>query len=80
MSMVSSPMATAAAQAEAIGKKILSEMRIPLQLDTVHYRCSGSIGLTLFGNKPVSVEELLKQADIAMAGPLHYLRGGLSIC
>ena len=63
---LSEDMATAAAQAEAIGKKILSEMRIPLQLDTVHYRCSGSIGLTLFGNKPVSVEELLKQADIAM--------------
>ena len=41
-------------------------MRTPLQLDTVHYRCSGSIGLTLFGDKPVSVDELLKQADLAM--------------
>ena len=63
---LSDDMTTAAAQAETIGKKILSAMRMPLQLDTVHYRCSGSIGLTLFGNKPVSVEELLKQADIAM--------------
>ena len=63
---LSDDMTTAAAQAETIGKKILSAMRMPLQLDTVHCRCSGSIGLTLFGNKPVSVEELLKQADIAM--------------
>ena len=63
---LSDDMATAAAQAEAIGKKILTTLRMPLQLDSVHYRCSGSIGLTLFGDKPVSVDELLKQADLAM--------------
>ena len=63
---LSQDITTAAEQAEAIGKKILKTMRTPLQLDTVHYRCSGSIGLTLFGDKPVSVDELLKQADLAM--------------
>jgi len=63
---LSEDMPTAAAQAEVISKKILSAMRLPLQLDTINYRCSGSIGLTLFGNKPVSVDDLLKQADLAM--------------
>ena len=75
---LSDDMTTAAAQAETIGKKILSAMRMPLQLDTVHYRCSGSIGLTLFGNKPVSVEELLKQADIAMYRVKERGRGNFS--
>ena len=39
---------------------------MPLQLETINCRCSGSIGLTLFGDKPVSVDEVLKQADLAM--------------
>lgn len=63
---LSDNISTAATQAEAIGKKILSALRMPIQLDNIQYRCSGSIGLTLFGDNPVSVDELLKQADIAM--------------
>ena len=63
---LSEDMTTAAAQAENIGKKILSTLRMPLQLDTINCRCSGSIGLTLFGDKPVTVDEVLKQADLAM--------------
>lgn len=63
---LSEDMTTAAAQAENISKKILSTLRMPLQLDTINCRCSGSIGLTLFGDKPVSVDEVLKQADLAM--------------
>ena len=63
---LSEDMTIAAAQAENISKKILSTLRMPLQLDTINCRCSGSIGLTLFGDKPISVDEVLKQADLAM--------------
>ena len=63
---LSEDMTTAAAQAENIGKKILSTLRMPLQLESINCRCSGSIGLTLFGDKPVTVDEVLKQADLAM--------------
>ena len=56
----------AATQTEDIANKILSVISQPYQLASHHYTSSTSIGITLFdGHQPV-VEELLKQADIAM--------------
>ena len=56
----------AAAQTEAVGEKILSTLGQPYQLLTHEYRCTPSIGATLFHGHKLAKEELLKQADIAM--------------
>ncbi len=56
----------AAEQTEAIGEKILAALNEPYQLGTLEYRGTPSIGATLFKNKHAGIEELLKQADIAM--------------
>ncbi|HTN93015.1 MAG TPA: EAL domain-containing protein [Gallionella sp.] len=56
----------AAAQAEAIGEKILTALCKPYQLGTHNYLNTASIGITLFHNHEAPIEELMKQADIAM--------------
>ena len=56
----------AASQAEAIGKKILATLNAPYQLAGRLHRSSPSIGITLMGESDQSVDDLLKQADLAM--------------
>jgi diguanylate cyclase (GGDEF)-like protein/PAS domain S-box-containing protein len=56
----------AAAQTEVIGNKILAALNQPYQLATHNYHSTPSIGATLFIGHEQSIEELLKQADIAM--------------
>ncbi len=56
----------AAAQTNIVGDKILHAFNQPYQLATHEYRCSASIGATLYSNHNQSLEELLKHADIAM--------------
>ena len=56
----------AAAQAEMIGEKVLANLSLPYRLATHEYHCTPSIGAVLFNDKHQVVEELLKQADIAM--------------
>ncbi len=56
----------AAAQTEAIGEKILAALNQPYQLAAVAYHNSSSIGAALFADHQQSLDELLKQADIAM--------------
>lgn len=56
----------AAAQTEAIGNKVLVSLRQPYQLASHSYHNSPSIGATLFKGQLQSVEEIIKQADIAM--------------
>ena len=56
----------AAAQTEIIGNKMLAELDKPYRLSTHVYHCTASIGITLFGGKQPSIDELMKQADIAM--------------
>ena len=56
----------AASQAETIANKILETLNQPYQLDTHKYHTTCSIGITLFNDHHAGVEELLKQADIAM--------------
>src|SRR5450830_2184307 len=56
----------AAAQAEAIGEKILIALNKPYHLGVHEHHCTSSIGITLFNDHKSGIEELLKQADIAM--------------
>lgn len=56
----------AATYAETIANKILNLMAQPYKLDTYEHRGSVSIGATLFFSHETDMEEVLKQADIAM--------------
>lgn len=56
----------AAAQTKNIGKIILDILNQPYQLTNHFYHSTPSIGATLFNGHEQSVDELLKQADIAM--------------
>ena len=56
----------AAAYAEGIGQKILSSLNMPYRLAGREHRSSPSIGITLMGDVVQSVDDLLKQADLAM--------------
>jgi diguanylate cyclase (GGDEF)-like protein/PAS domain S-box-containing protein len=66
---------TAAMQAEHVATKMQSRLGeayildVPLVGDTLGKRshhCTSSIGITLFGDQSVKIEELLKRADTAM--------------
>ena len=56
----------AAKHTETVGEKLLSELNQLYQLDTVTYRTTQSVGATLFGGRGENIDELLKQADLAM--------------
>ncbi len=56
----------AAAEAELVGKKILATLSQPYQLDTQECICTCSIGITLLNHPQSNIDELMKQADIAM--------------
>lgn len=56
----------AAAQTEAIGEKILASLSKAYRLEIHEHLSTASIGATLFSNHQSSVDELMKQADIAM--------------
>src|SRR3989338_6221735 len=56
----------AAEQTEAVGEKILATLNQAYQLGSHEYRGTPSIGATLFNDHQSGLEELLKQADLAM--------------
>jgi diguanylate cyclase (GGDEF)-like protein/PAS domain S-box-containing protein len=56
----------AAEQTELVGQKILVTLNQPYQLASFKHHSTPSIGATLFGDQQHSIDELLKQADIAM--------------
>jgi len=56
----------AAAQARAVGEKIRSSLNLPYQLSEVEHHSSCSIGISLFRDHEITVDELLKRADTAM--------------
>lgn len=56
----------AANKTELIGHKILDSLNQPYLLAAHKYHCSPSIGATIFDDHQFEIEELLKQADIAM--------------
>ena len=56
----------AAAQVKNVGEKILAAFSHPFQLADYEHHCSLSIGVTLFNDQLVTVDEILKRADLAM--------------
>ena len=56
----------AATQAKTVGEKILATFTQPYLLAGHENRSTPSIGVTLFSGHQSSIEELLKQADLAM--------------
>ncbi len=56
----------AANETEIIGERILAVLGNPYHLDDVEYRSTASIGATLFSGHHTVIDELLKQADLAM--------------
>jgi diguanylate cyclase (GGDEF)-like protein/PAS domain S-box-containing protein len=63
---LSVPALEAAALTEAITEKVMAALNRTFQLGTHEYRCTSSIGATLFNGQQATIEELMKQADIAM--------------
>jgi diguanylate cyclase (GGDEF)-like protein/PAS domain S-box-containing protein len=56
----------AANQTEGVGEKILAALRQPYRLGNIDHIATASIGATLFDGHQTSIDELLKQADLAM--------------
>ena len=57
----------ASSQADSVGEKILATLNQPYVLGEAAHHSTPSIGVTVFGDQhSSSVEELLKQADLAM--------------
>lgn len=56
----------AAAQARTLGELVLAELRQPYDLAGHEHHCTASIGVTLLRGHRDSVDEVLKQADMAM--------------
>ncbi|MBI3286298.1 MAG: EAL domain-containing protein [Burkholderiales bacterium] len=63
---LSPDMTEAAAQAKAVAEKIMLAINHVYLLSGSEYYSTPSIGVTLFGNTAQSLEDLLKQADLAM--------------
>jgi len=56
----------AALEAKSVGTKILARLNHPYRLAGCEHHSTPSIGVTLFRGHRASVDELLKQADLAM--------------
>jgi diguanylate cyclase (GGDEF)-like protein/PAS domain S-box-containing protein len=56
----------AATQTEFVGDRILSALNYSYHVDDFDHLNSASIGATLFGAETTSLEDLLRQADLAM--------------
>jgi diguanylate cyclase (GGDEF)-like protein len=56
----------AAAQAAVIGDQLITRLAEPYMLGAHIHRSSASLGVTLFCGSSVSVDEILKRADMAM--------------
>ena len=56
----------AAAQTEEVGAKILAALNQSYVLSGHEYHGTASVGVTLFGSERTAVDQLLKQADLAM--------------
>lgn len=55
-----------AKNAEAVAAKILSALNHPYQLGHDVHRSTASIGATLFSDRAATIDDLMKQADLAM--------------
>ena len=75
---LSADLSEISAQAETMGNKILTALQHPYLLATSEYSSGASIGATLFIGHQSGVNELLKQADLALYQAKH--RGGNVLC
>lgn len=66
MESLNRKMEEAARQTEIVGEKILAALDQPYRLADVDHHCTASIGATLFRGLDTSVDDLLRQADLAM--------------
>jgi diguanylate cyclase (GGDEF)-like protein/PAS domain S-box-containing protein len=58
--------APAAVETEQVGHKLLERLNQPYQIGNRPYRGTPSIGMTLFSGQSTGVDDLLRQADLAM--------------
>ena len=56
----------ASEQALRIAEKVSNELALPYKLNDFVYNCSASIGVTMFCNAGMTIEEVHKRADAAM--------------
>ena len=56
----------ARAQAAGVGAKILAALGEPYDLDGLVHSCTPSIGVALFRDRKYDINQILKQADVAM--------------
>jgi len=56
----------AATAIETVTEKILAALSQPYQLGNLHHHTTASIGVTLFKGDLASIDDLMKQADLAM--------------
>ena len=58
--------ADAITQVEQVGRKIMAQLNQPYRLGSAEHHSTPSIGVTLFDNQHQTLDDLLKQADLAM--------------
>ena len=63
---LSTDIVDAVSQAEIVGGKILTSVGEPYRLAGLEYQCTPSIGITHFRGYEATIDDLLKQADLAM--------------
>jgi diguanylate cyclase (GGDEF)-like protein/PAS domain S-box-containing protein len=56
----------AARATELVGEKIVETLNTGYQLDRLPYKSTASVGATLFMGKDTTIDDLMKQADLAM--------------
>ncbi|QPF72102.1 EAL domain-containing protein [Roseateles sp. DAIF2] len=56
----------AAAEAEAVGVKLLKKLTQPYELPGLEHHSTASIGIALFGPGSLGLDDVMKQADLAM--------------
>lgn len=64
-------------KARAVGQKIVAALAEPFDLAGHQHHCTCSVGITMFGKQPVSLSDVLKQADLAMYQAKAEGRNGL---
>ena len=72
-----SDLVAAAANVRAVGEKILTTLNLQYQLGDFDFTSTASVGVALYSGLSLSIEELLKQADLAMYQAKAAGRNGL---
>ncbi len=66
LQMLSPKPVEAAADVEAVGRKVLAVLNQPFRLGGIEHHSTPSMGVAMFQHEHVTIEELLKRADLAM--------------